>query len=159
MVGTDIAGIVERLAGQFQSRAGQDGIEIQFTRAGELPLIQADPIRVEQILTNLLGNALKFTPSNGKVSVDVSGSSDGIDIAITDNGPGIPADSLPFIFDRFYKVDQSRSREEGGSGLGLAIARQLARAQGGDITARNRSEGGAVFTFHIPVRRDPGKTV
>jgi signal transduction histidine kinase len=156
MVETDLAGIVERVAGQFQSRADQEGIAIQFTRKAEIPRTLADPIRIEQILTNLIGNALKFTPLGGKVSVDVSGSSDGIDITITDSGPGIPADSLPFIFDRFYRVDQSRNREEGGSGLGLAIARQLARAQGGDITARNRTEGGAVFTLHMPVMQEQG---
>ncbi len=121
-----------------------------------LPRTLADPIRIEQILTNLIGNALKFTPAGGKVSVNVSGSFEAIDITIADSGPGIPVDSLPFIFDRFYRVDQSRSREEGGSGLGLAIARQLARAQGGDITAGNRAEGGAVFTLHMPVKQEQG---
>ncbi len=152
MVEANLAGIAERVVGRFQSRAGRDQIDIHFTSQADIPLTQADPIRVEQILTNLIGNALKFTPAAGTVSVGVTSSKDSIEIKIADSGPGIPDDSLAYIFDRFYRVDKSRSREEGGSGLGLAIARQLARAQGGDIYAQNMTGGGAAFTFQIPIK-------
>lgn len=152
MVDANLAGIAERVVGRFQSRAGLDQIDVRFNSQTDIPLTQADPIRVEQILTNLIGNALKFTPIDGRVSVDVTSSTATIEVKIVDSGPGIPDNSLPYIFDRFYRVDKSRSREEGGSGLGLAIAKQLARAQGGDIYAQNLPEGGAAFTFQMPIR-------
>jgi signal transduction histidine kinase len=72
---------------------------------------------------------------------------------VRDSGPGIPEESLPFVFERFYRVDKARARAEGGSGLGLAIARQLARAHGGELTAGNHAQGGAVFTLRLPVAR------
>ena len=72
-------------------------------------------------------------------------------VNVHDSGPGIPAESLPYIFGRFYRVDKSRNRSEGGSGLGLAIARQLARAHGGDLTVANHPSGGAVFTLILPL--------
>jgi signal transduction histidine kinase len=71
---------------------------------------------------------------------------------VADSGPGIAPESLPYVFERFYRADKSRSREEGGSGLGLAIARHLARSHRGDLTARNREEGGAEFTLSLPVK-------
>jgi len=111
-----------------------------------------------------LSNALRFTSKGGKISVQCSVSSgqfSEIDrliagnrllVTVKDSGPGIPEESLPHIFERFYKADQSRTPVEGGStGLGLSIARKLAQAHGGDITAANHLEGGAVFTLIIPI--------
>jgi signal transduction histidine kinase len=111
-----------------------------------------DPQRIEQILGNLISNALRYTQEGGTVEIHLSQENRFFQIAVLDNGPGIPPDVLPYIFDRFYRADRSRSRAEGGSGLGLAIARQLAEAHGGSLVASNAPGGGAVFTLSLPVK-------
>jgi len=111
-----------------------------------------DPDVVTQIVLNLLDNAIKYTPS-GRVRLSahrVKGGSGGIQIAVADSGPGIPAEHLPHIFDRFYRVDRARSQELGGAGLGLAIARELARAHGGDVTVRSSSGEGSTSSVLLP---------
>jgi signal transduction histidine kinase len=112
--------------------------------------VSIDPGRIEQILGNLLSNALRHTPEGGSVQLQLEHLPDNVEIKVRDNGPGIPEEALPFIFDRFYRAERSRARSEGGSGLGLAIARQLAQAHGGSLTAANHPQGGAVFTLRIP---------
>jgi histidine kinase len=103
-------------------------------------------------LLNLLGNAIRYTPENGKILVKVVIKSNVIDIQIQDNGMGIPPESLPYIFERFYRVDSSRARASGGSGIGLTISRHLAWAMGGDITVASEGENkGSIFTFTLPL--------
>jgi len=102
----------------------------------------ADPMRLEQILSNLLSNALRYTPQGGQVRLGLARQGQQVQLVVTDSGPGIPPEALAHIFERFYRADRSRSRAEGGSGLGLAIARQLAEAQGGTLTAANQPQGG-----------------
>jgi two-component system, OmpR family, sensor histidine kinase BaeS len=114
------------------------------------PVLHVDPSRIEQILSNLVSNALRFTPQGGSIRVDISQDSRSVIISVADTGPGIPDHALYHVFERFYRVDRSRSREAGGSGLGLAIAKKLAQAHEGDLTAANRPEGGAVFTLRLP---------
>lgn len=114
-------------------------------------LLSLDPLRIEQILANLLTNALRHTPEGGKVRIRVSFTPATAQVTVHDSGPGIPAEALPFIFERFYRADRSRSRAEGGAGLGLAIARRLAEAHGGALTAENHAEGGALFTLTLPL--------
>jgi signal transduction histidine kinase len=109
-----------------------------------------DPICLEQILTNLLSNALGYTPPGGQVDLAVASTSTTVLVCVHDSGPGIPPEALPYIFGRFYRVEKSRTRMEGGGGLGLAIARQLARAHGGDLKVVNHPSGGAVFTLILP---------
>jgi two-component system sensor histidine kinase BaeS len=109
-----------------------------------------DPGRVEQILANLMSNALRYTPPQGLIRVSLSCKNQQAVLAIHDSGPGIPEEALQKIFQRFYRGDRSRSREGGGTGLGLTIARQLAQAHGGDLTAANDPQGGATFTLTIP---------
>jgi signal transduction histidine kinase len=99
----------------------------------------------------LLSNALRYTPPGGQIDVAITALPKVARLTIHDSGPGIPEDALPFIFERFYRADKSRSRIEGGSGLGLAIARNLARAHGGDLTATNHASGGALFTLTLPL--------
>ncbi len=112
-----------------------------------------DPDAVTQIVLNLLDNAIKYTAS-GRVRLSAHLANDRggeIQIAVSDSGPGIPAEHLPHIFERFYRVDQARSREMGGAGLGLAIARELARAHGGDVAVHSVPGEGSTFTVHLPV--------
>lgn len=116
--------------------------------------IKADPDRVEQILTNLISNARNFSPKGGRITILMENSDGKAIIRIQDEGPGIPEQSLARIFDRFYRVESSRSRDRGGSGLGLAIARQLAIAQKGNLQAANRKEGGAEFILTLPLAKN-----
>jgi len=97
------------------------------------------------------GCAAGHTPPGGAVALQVQQAEKAALISVRDSGPGIPAEALAHIFERFYRADRARSRAEGGSGLGLAIARQLAEAHGGNLSAANALEGGAVFTLKIPV--------
>lgn len=149
-VETDIARVAASVMNRFQSQAGKTGIMLEFHQSDENIVSVADPIRLEQILTNLMGNAIRFTPSGGTIRMEVTNQANLVEVTVKDSGTGIPDDSLPYIFDRFYRVDKARNREEGGSGLGLAIARQLARAQSGDLTARNHPNGGAEFRLTLP---------
>ncbi len=120
--------VTKRLAPQFQSRKIALGLEL----SPDLPRVLADEDRLVQILTNLVGNALQYTPESGKVSIGARRSEGEIVISVRDTGIGIPPEHLAHIFDRFYRVDKSRSRRAGGgSGIGLTIARALAEAQGG----------------------------
>jgi signal transduction histidine kinase len=104
---------------------------------------------MEQILGNLLANALRYTPEGGKVQVKLEWGAKTVRLNVCDSGPGIPPEALPHIFERFYRADKSRSRSEGGTGLGLAIARQLAEAHGGTLVAENAPEGGARFILTL----------
>lgn len=149
---TDLTSLVERMVERFLPQAGSQQVTLTlYPPVNPIPQISADPIRMEQVLTNLLSNALRYTPIGGQIEISLASKDGSIQLSIHDNGPGIPEQALPYIFERFYRVDKSRARVEGGTGLGLAIARQLARAHGGDLTATNHASGGALFTLILPV--------
>ncbi len=118
----------------------------------DLPTVEADPVRIAQVVGNLLANALRQTPAGGTVSVSAAPDprSGGVVVAIRDSGPGFPADLLPRAFDRFAKGTDSP-----GAGLGLAIARDLVVAHGGTIEARNLPQGGAEVRFTLPATGQP----
>lgn len=164
---TDIYLLVQRVIERFQPQASARSIALRFDSARAVSelhlLLNVDPQRIEQILSNLLSNALRYTPDGGQIAVKIidtlagldaaagSGTPGGVQISVYDSGPGIPHEALPHVFERFYRVDRSRSRSEGGSGLGLAIARQLAEAHGGSLTVANHPQGGAVFILSLPI--------
>jgi two-component system sensor histidine kinase BaeS len=102
------------------------------------------------VINNLLSNAIRYSPSGGEVTGQLSRAGGRIILSVSDSGSGIPVGEEENIFERFFRGDASRSRNDGGSGLGLAIARQLARAHGGDLTAENRPDGGACFILSLP---------
>jgi signal transduction histidine kinase len=112
--------------------------------------LMADDDLLLQLLLNLLDNAVKYTPPGGAVSVSFSTADGAVAIAIADTGPGIPAEHLEHIFDRFYRLDAARSRAEGGAGLGLSISRWIAEAHGGTISAASPPGEGTTFTVRIP---------
>ena len=140
--------VVNRITPQADSRLVEIKLELQET----CPALQVDPGRIEQILVNLLSNALRYVPESGRIILALTCEGRQARLSVEDNGPGIPKESLPLIFERFYRVDRARARAEGGSGLGLAIARQLARAHGGDLAASNNPTGGAVFILTLPIQ-------
>lgn len=114
-----------------------------------------DPVRMDtqaigRVLNNLIGNALRHTPANGRVSVWVRRVNQRVEVTVSDTGEGIQADDVPHIFERFYRREKSRSRATGGAGLGLAIARGIVQAHGGDIRVESETGKGAQFTFYLP---------
>lgn len=142
--------VVKRLASQFEAKR----ISLDLNLTPDLPRILADEDRAVQILTNLTGNALQYTPEGGRVSIAASHVENVVEIQVRDTGPGIPSEHLDRIFDRFYRVDKSRSRRVGGgSGIGLTIARALVEAQGGRLWVTSPGEGkGSTFAFTLPTQ-------
>lgn len=127
--------------------------EVHFTTSlpPNLPAITADPMRLRQIFTNLLANALRHTPSGGRITVQVSHQAGIVTLTIADDGDGIAPEHLPHLFDRFYRTDRSRNRETGGTGLGLAIVKALVEEHDGKITAVSSGIGqGCMFTLSFP---------
>jgi signal transduction histidine kinase len=150
----DFSLLVTRIVERFKPQAASHRISFELDRhlsPEPFPMVFVDPIRVEQILSNLLSNALRHTPEGGGVSVEIRNDPGHILVKVHDSGPGIAADAMPHIFERFFRADKSRSRAEGGTGLGLAIARKLAEAHSGSLTASNHPSGGALFTLTLPV--------
>lgn len=151
-------GDLRELVGEASETAGILGDENNITVRTEVP---ADPVimaidrsRIRQLLLNLVTNAIKYTPSGGKVSLGLVDQGEAVAIVVGDNGIGIPAGDVPHIFDRFYRVDTARSRtgERPGTGLGLAITKWIAEAHGGNITVQSRIGRGTVFTVTLPKR-------
>jgi signal transduction histidine kinase len=124
--------------------------QVELKVVGESCPASADPDRISQVLNNLLDNAVRHSPPQSIVTVLVNSKEDGIECSVSDSGAGIPAKNLPFIFDRFYRVETSRDRISGGTGLGLAIARVLVTAHGGRISAQSIEGRGTTITFWLP---------
>jgi two-component system OmpR family sensor kinase len=122
---------------------------IEVETSGRI-LVSGDPERLTQVVSNLLTNARTHTPSGTPVRIEAREEDGFVDLAVVDQGPGFPADSLESVFDRFYRADESRSRKSGGTGLGLAIVAAVARAHGGSARAENLATGGARVVVRIP---------
>ncbi|MCS6319437.1 MAG: HAMP domain-containing protein [Nitrospira sp.] len=120
-----------------------------------VPTISADAQWLKQALINLLDNGLKYTPPGGSVTVQLRRCDESIEIAVRDTGPGIEAEHLPFLFDRFYRVDKARARESGGVGLGLAIVKGIVEAHGGTVFVDTEPGKGSQFTIRLPLGRQP----
>lgn len=151
--------LIEDAVTSFSGLAAENGITLttEITGSTDMLMISADPDRLSQVLNNLVANAVRYTPTGGKITLKVNGEKSGVRIAVEDTGSGIAEEDLPFVFDRFWKADQSRSRHEGtGSGLGLAIARQLVQAHGGNITVESKIGQGTRFIIQIPAGADGG---
>jgi two-component system sensor histidine kinase BaeS len=136
---TDVAALLVETGAAFRSAAEAKGVRIESS-VTESPSVDVDPVRVREIVNNLLSNALRYSPSGGVVRLMY----DGATVSVTDSGPGIPPESLPHIFERFYK-----SSDSGGMGLGLSIAKYLVQAHGGTIRAENAAEGGTRIVFSL----------
>jgi signal transduction histidine kinase len=138
-----VEGALEALAGVAEER----GLTLTTRCDDSLPRVQADERRVLQLLGNLLGNACKFTPSGGTVEVIVEAAPEGVLFHVADSGSGVPEEKLPYLFDRFWQLHQTR---RGSAGLGLAIAKGIVEAHGGWIRARSTAGEGTTFTFLLP---------
>ncbi|MCB0169837.1 MAG: HAMP domain-containing histidine kinase [Anaerolineae bacterium] len=149
----ELGSLIETLIDLFGGLAHEKEVTLELEIAQNLPPVSADSDRVRQILHNLLANAIRHTPVMGQVKVVaevVSTPDQFVKISVTDTGPGIAPEDLPHVFDRFWRADKSRSRQQGGSGLGLAIAKQLVEAQGGRIGVESQVGQGSCFWFVLP---------
>jgi signal transduction histidine kinase len=150
----DLTDVATRLVEVSRPAAEARGMMLELvTPPGEL-MIYGDPHRIEIILTNLLGNALKFTPDGGRVALRVSKDETSCRIDVEDTGPGIPAEEVDRIFDRFYQVEGSERRRQGGAGIGLSLARKLSELHGGNVAVESVVGSGSTFSVTLPLGRE-----
>lgn len=143
-----IDSVVNHLNRQYEEK----GVQLERHLDIDLPIVSVDKDRILQVITNLLGNALQYTPSGGRVIISAARQKSEILVSVTDTGLGISPEQLPLIFNRFYRTDKSRARASGGSGIGLTIAQVLVKAHHGRIWAESAGEGkGSTFHFILPV--------
>lgn len=145
----NIARPIEHAVERLKAQAERSGLNIETDIPSGLPQVLADESRVEQVLVNIIHNAIKFTPGGGRIEVSAEVKEDNLVVSVADTGIGIPANDLPRIFERFYKADKSRA--SGGTGLGLAIAKHIVEAHGGRIWAESVERKGSTFKFTLPV--------
>jgi two-component system sensor histidine kinase BaeS len=147
----DLSELAGQVVGAHRPAAEAAGVTLTVAADGPTPAV-VDSTRIRQALGNLVSNAIRYTPDGGRVVVGVGRSGDDYLLTVTDSGTGIAAEHLPHLFDRFYRVEHSRSRATGGSGLGLAITKHLVEAHRGTITATSRPGHGSTFTIRLPAR-------
>jgi len=143
----DLVALLSGIADSVQAVADDQGTEIQLDLPGEPLVVEGDADRLRQVVGNLLGNALRYTPAGGRVTLRAWRAGGRARIQVSDTGPGIAPEDLPHVFDRFYRAGTARDRASGGSGLGLAIARALVQAHGGEIEVASLPGEGATFTI------------
>ncbi len=149
---TDLAALARTGVARFSSRAEERNVRLGVEIAENLPRAEVDPDRVDQVLGNLLDNAMRHTPPGGEVMVrlDPDVLRHEVRVTVRDTGEGIPEKDLPNIFERFYRADRARTRADGGSGIGLAVVKQLVEAHGGRVWAESQPGKGATFGFVLP---------
>jgi two-component system, OmpR family, phosphate regulon sensor histidine kinase PhoR len=143
-----LQGVVHELAAPLAARQSQVALHVP----ADIRMVVSDPAKLHDVLRNLLENAVTYSPENATVSVETAREGSSVVVRVLDEGPGIPPADLARVFERFYRVEKSRSRAPGGTGIGLAIVKHLVELLGGTVTAANRSEGGAEFTVRLPQR-------
>ncbi len=147
----DLGPIIRRVTDRFAPVAQEKGVALARSGEENLLPVSGDADRLEQVLINLVDNAVRYTPAGGKITIAAQGEPDCVRVTVRDTGPGIPENELPLIWERFYKADKARQRAGAGSGLGLAIARQIVALHGGAIEVQSRPGEGTSFTFTLPV--------
>jgi two-component system sensor histidine kinase BaeS len=147
----DLSELAQQVVAAHRSAAEAADVTLTAETHGPAPAV-VDYARIRQAVGNLVSNAIRFTPADGKVVVGVRRVGDGYNVTVVDNGTGIEAEHLPHLFDRFYRAEHSRSRTTGGSGLGLAITKHLVEAHDGTISVTSRPSHGSTFTIHLPSR-------
>lgn len=146
----DVSGTITKACMLLQERAVQKNISIiNETVSGALPRVMADQGRLEQVVVNLLENAIKYTPDGGAIRLFTEDEDAYVRVSVADTGIGIPFKDLPRIFERFYRVDEARTREQGGTGLGLAIVKHIVQLHGGNVSVTSESGQGSVFAFTL----------
>ncbi|HEY5730315.1 MAG TPA: ATP-binding protein [Anaerolineales bacterium] len=142
--------LLQDVASRYQMEAKKKNIELKLDIASNLPTLELDPVRMTQVLTNILDNALHHTPENGLIQISAIKVGKHVEYSILDSGPGLSAEELEHIFERFYRADASRRREDGGSGLGLAIAKSIVQLHGGQLSAESEAGKGLRVIISLP---------
>lgn len=150
MEALDLSGLVMELHHQAQLLAGNKQISVDLNVPKEQIIVQADSLRLRQVLLNLLTNAIKYTPEKGKIGIDLKANAKNVEVAIIDNGIGMDDEHLKKIFERFYRIDKTLNRNDGGSGLGLAIVKWIVDSHNGQVTVRSSPGQGSCFTITLP---------
>ncbi|MDD5630178.1 MAG: ATP-binding protein [Elusimicrobia bacterium] len=147
----DLMRLAAEVTATLKPLAGRKELGLRLEPFRDIPAVRGDRGQLKQVLTNLLDNAIKFTPEKGLVRVSAACAEGRVTVAVQDTGIGIPAEDLPRIFERFYRVDKARSRELGGTGLGLAIVKHIAEAHHGGVAVESRPGEGSTFRVCLPV--------
>ena len=148
----DIGQLFASALEDFRARPAAGGHRFSLAIDPNTPEVLADPLKLGQVLDNLVSNALKYTPRGSRVDLGARLlSADTVEISVRDNGPGIPPEDLPHIFERFYRVEKGRSREKGGTGLGLSIVKHIVQLHGGKVWAESKVGAGTTFFFTLPL--------
>jgi len=145
---------IKQVIDMFEPRAREKNLALLTELPLRLPCIKGDPDMLTQVLINLVDNAIKYTPADGKVTIRALTQKDAIKVMVEDTGIGIPPESLPRIYERFYRVDKARSRELGGTGMGLAIVKHIIRAHGGQTFIESAVGKGSTFSFTLPIEKE-----
>lgn len=147
---TDAAGTMSKVCMLFAEAARAKGVEVRNEAQEGMARVMVDLGRLEQVLINLLENAVKYTPQGGMIRIFTEDEGGFVRISVADTGNGIPAKDIPRIFERFYRVDEARSREQGGTGLGLSIVKHIVHLHGGEVSVQSEHGKGSVFSFSLP---------
>ena len=150
------AEMLAHAAAAQQVQAEEKGVALVVEIAASAPEVEVDALRMDQVLTNLVSNALRFTPAGGTITLRAQSHAAGLRLSVSDTGSGIPPEALPHVFDRFFRGETSRRQDDGSeSGLGLAIARSIVLAHGGDLSVESPPGTGAIFHIDLPLRYTP----
>jgi two-component system OmpR family sensor kinase/two-component system sensor histidine kinase BaeS len=143
--------LIQQVSDRMHLSAEEKNITLETDIASDLPSVQADPERLIQVMTNLVDNAIRYNTNGSRVIVAAHLANGQIELSVSDNGPGIPPEDIPHLFERFWRAEKSRNRATGGSGLGLAIVKQLVEAHHGEVQVESQIGSGTRFTVHLPV--------
>ncbi len=152
----DFAHLLAGVEEDYRARPAAAGHVLSFRDVPALEPVLIDPLKITQVLENLIDNALKYTPRGSTITVAVQRRDAEIEVSVSDNGPGIPPADLPHIFERFYRVDKGRSREKGGTGLGLSIVKHIVQLHQGRVWVESVQGSGSCFSFSLPLREQGG---
>jgi signal transduction histidine kinase len=150
----DIAPMLRELAGEFEPQAEAKAQVLRLEQTEGNSKVSGDALKIRQALRNLIGNAIKYTPNEGTVTLSLEHESNLVNIQVKDTGYGIPASDLPYIFNRFYRVRNNGHDDIEGNGLGLAIVKSIAEQHGGDVTVESEPRKGTCFNFTLPLKGD-----
>jgi two-component system phosphate regulon sensor histidine kinase PhoR len=153
-VSMELPALLRSVGGDWSQKLANKKLALQIEATDDLPRISADPQRLEQVLHNLLENAVKYTEPGGHIFLKAAAQNGHLEVRVEDSGQGIPPADLPHIFERFYRADKARSREQGGTGLGLSIVKHIIQLHGGAVAAESKYGKGTTIILHLPLDKE-----